>query len=278
MRLTPTFHAVAFAVLAFAAGCSSARSATLTSGSRGTLRATTSSPSIGSPATGSETGSSSRSPDATVGFRFTTGDRVEVTFRIDQPTALAAADPLAQSCRLDNDESRALVQHVVVSAKLTSRLAEKFSLMFGSPIAAPVVVQQPGGGQCMEPGYGNEVPLSLTPGQSANVDLWMIGDGAKTPSNPAGDPTILRQMVFDPSMHVGWTDMAQPDAVVDYAFGPLVLACRLDNVHTVQSEIFTTATAFAKGDTYCAPAASRADFAALEAEAGTVQDSGTTSP
>ena len=271
-RTRAALASLALTPLILTAGCSSSGQASVTSGGKGPSTARTSTGAAASSSAGGSTASSSRDPDGTVGFKFTTGDHVEVAFRIDKPIDMAAADPLAQSCRLDSDQSRALVQHVVVSVKLTSSLAEKFSLTLGSPTAAPVVVQQPGGGQCMEPGYGNELSLSLTPGQSVDVDLWVIGDGAKSPSDPAGDPTILRNMLFDPSMPVGWTDMVQPDAIIDYAFGPLVLACRLDNVHTVQAEIFTTAMAFARGDTYCAPSATRADFAALEAEAGTVQD------
>jgi hypothetical protein len=241
-----------------------------------TSAAATRSTTGGAPSASATASSSmSQSPDATIGFQFSTGDHVELTFRIDKPTDMAAADVMAQSCRLNSDDSRALVQHVVVSTTLSASLAQKFTLRLGKPMAVPLAAQFAGGGQCLYPGYNSGLSLTLNPGQSNRQDLWMLGDGAaKTPSDTAGDPTILRQMMFDPSMHVGWTDMVQPDADIDYAFGSLVLACRFDTVHTIHAEIFSTAAALAKGDTYCAPSASRAAFAALVARAAKERNGG----
>ncbi|ACU76151.1 hypothetical protein Caci_7322 [Catenulispora acidiphila DSM 44928] len=218
---------------------------------------------------------SSQNIVAAVGFAFSTGDQVEVTFAVDPLTDLALADPMAQSCRLESDPSRALVTHVRVSAKLTGSLPENFTLKFGRPVLIPLAIQMASGGQCLYPDPDAQLPISLTPGQSLPIDVWMLGDGAKTPTYPAGDPRILKWMTFNPSMHVGWRDMLQPDADIEFGYGSQVLACNLDNVHSVQTEIFADAGVFARGDDGCAPAATLEQFKGLEQKAGTA---GATSP
>ncbi|MEY9861529.1 broad specificity phosphatase PhoE [Catenulispora sp. GAS73] len=277
MRMTRSLPVLILAAVALTAGCgggSSPTTATLIS--PGVPLSATSTSSAGStPASAS--GLPSQDSDATVGFLFSSGDHVEASYVIDHtPVSLASAGAVAQSCvaQLTNDPARALVWHLVVTAKLTSSMSGTFTLNFGQQ-AFPMAAKYADGEQrCWSVGEPGYVSLTLTPGSSVRIELWLLGDGFRTPQFPDGDPKILRGLAFSPSMHVG-TSVVAADAVIDDIHGTQVLACNLEVASHVQAEIFADPAAFAKGDTDCAPAVTRADFAAMEAKAGTV---GATSP
>lgn len=270
------------ATVGLTVGCGSGSSPTTTTLiSPGVPAARTASSTMPSPSASAGTSATSSSTPSknvvgTVNFSFSTGDKVELTFAVDQPTSFAAADPTVQSCTpfMVSDPSRAVAYHVVISSKLTTSLSGTFTMGFGVPVAFPLAVQVSGGPHCWAAGIGDKLALTMTPGQSIRTDVWMIGDGALTPANPAGDPVVLRRLRLQPSLSPGDnTESVQGD--VTEVFGSRVLACNFDSVHSILAEVFADPAAFAKGDADCAPAATQSQFKALEAKAGTV---GTTGP
>lgn len=273
MRLTASFVVLSLATLTLTAGCGGSAS-TPTVYSVGTTTNTSTTTGSAAPTTSAVNASQTV---ATVGFSFpSTGDHVEETFAVDPPTSFVSANPAVQSCAgfMTSDPSRAVVYHVVVTSKLTTSLGGTFTMDFGTPVPFPLAVQLSGGPHCWAAGIGDKLALTMTPGESIQTDVWMVGDGALTPANPTGDPVVLRRLKLAPSLFPGDnTESVQGD--VTEAFGSRVLACNFDTTHTILAEIFADPTSFAKGDSGCAPAATRADFAALEREAGTM---GITSP
>lgn len=255
---------VALALAAVTAGCGSASSEPTTVGP-GTQALTTPAGTAASPA--AATTAASAAPDGTFGFVFTTGDHVEVSYSIAAPISLAAAGPLAQSCesQLQNDPSRALVYRISVASKITTAMGGKFTLEFGQQ-RFPMAVQYGNDVQrCWGLGEPGDVTLTLAPGNTVHSELWLVADGVKTPDAPNGDPELLREVQFTPTMYVG-TNTFGLKAGIDYAFGPRVWVCNAGYASTLSATVYADAGSYADayspgaGPGACRQAGTRAAF------------------
>jgi hypothetical protein len=165
---------------------------------------------------------------ATFSYRDSNGDSLTQTYSFGSPVPESQLPDIAQqadSCELglgsDTNDSANLVIPVTVTTTLNSDVATNASFDFvGSsiipggngtqtmPLGETFVYNTSQGYICTSEGNdnGTTISLSLTQGSPAEVDAWIVLNGAISPDYPDGNPAAIGLTGISPQLNPGFSE------------------------------------------------------------------------